>query len=129
MNSVCQSGSPNRSNEERSSWSEAVTRRGSWSCVRFFIAQKAPPVTIVASTRFNLRQRSSPPWASTIRASSLFMVSLSSKKRVKKVCRHDAPTSVHSQNHAKARLSSHHLRVGSRRLVEWDGLDHGRHAA
>src|SRR5262245_29675891 len=38
--------------------------------------QKAPPVTIVASTRLNLRQRSSPPWASTILASSLFMVIL-----------------------------------------------------
>ena len=34
--------------------------------------------------------------------------------------------SVHGQNHAKARLPSHHLRVGIRRLVEWDGLDHGR---
>src|SRR6516225_6486655 len=37
--------------------------------------------------------------------------------------------SVHGQNHAKARLPSHHLRVGLRRLVEWDGLDHGGHAA
>src|SRR5262245_43550309 len=37
--------------------------------------------------------------------------------------------SVHGQNYAKARLASHHLRVGIRRLVEWDGLDHGGHAA
>src|SRR5262249_38832476 len=44
--------------------------------------------------------------------------------------RSDLPLrSVHGQNHAKARLPSHHLRVGIRRLVEWDGLDHGRHAA
>src|SRR5262249_42181503 len=76
VNSVCQSGSPNSATEERSSWSETVIRRGSWSCVRFFMPQKAPPETIVASTRLNLRQRSSPPWASTILASRLFMVSL-----------------------------------------------------
>src|SRR5215813_13312847 len=38
-------------------------------------------------------------------------------------------SSIHGQNHAKARLPSHHLRVGIRRLVEWDGLDHGGHAA
>src|SRR6516162_6629562 len=37
--------------------------------------------------------------------------------------------SVHGQNHAKARLPSHHLRVGGRRLIEWGGLDHGGHAA
>src|SRR5262245_38596847 len=37
--------------------------------------------------------------------------------------------SVHGQNHAKARLPGHHLRVGSRRLLEWDRLDHGGHAA
>src|SRR5215831_10830903 len=37
--------------------------------------------------------------------------------------------SVHGQNHAKARLPGHHLRVSIRRLVEWDGLDHGGHAA
>src|SRR6516162_10661046 len=37
--------------------------------------------------------------------------------------------SVHGQNYAKARLPSHHLRVGIRRLVEWDALDHGGHAA
>src|SRR6516162_5067152 len=36
---------------------------------------------------------------------------------------------VHGQNHAKARLPSHHLRVGTRRLVERDGLDHGGHPA
>jgi len=30
--------------------------------------------------------------------------------------------SGHGQNHAKACLSRHHLRVGIRRLVEWDGL-------
>src|SRR5215831_6361602 len=33
------------------------------------------------------------------------------------------------QHYPKARLPSHHLRVGLRRLVEWDGLDHGGHAA
>jgi hypothetical protein len=75
-NSVCQSGSPNGATEARSSWSETVIRRGSWSCVSFFMPQKAPPVTIVASTRLNFRQRSSPPWASTILASSWFKVSL-----------------------------------------------------
>src|SRR5215831_6399737 len=37
--------------------------------------------------------------------------------------------SVHGQNHAKARLPGHHLRVGIRRLVEWDGLDHCGHPA
>ena len=46
---------------ERSSWSETVIRRGAWSCVRPFIPQKEPPVTIVASTRLNLLQRSRPP--------------------------------------------------------------------
>src|SRR5215510_11710317 len=33
------------------------------------------------------------------------------------------------QHYPKARLPGHHLRVGIRRLVEWDGLDHGGHAA
>src|SRR5215831_12371466 len=37
--------------------------------------------------------------------------------------------SVHGQNHAKARLPGHHLRVGIRRLVEWDSLDHCGHPA
>src|SRR5262245_27056344 len=38
--------------------------------------QKVPPVTIVAPTRLNLLQRSSPPWASTMDASNSFTVSL-----------------------------------------------------
>ena len=37
--------------------------------------------------------------------------------------------SVHGQNYAKARLPSHHLRVGIRRLLERDRLNHGGHAA
>src|SRR5262249_14999590 len=37
--------------------------------------------------------------------------------------------SVHSQNHAKARLPGHHLRVGGCRLLQWGRLDHGGHAA
>src|SRR5271166_2856201 len=37
--------------------------------------------------------------------------------------------SVHCQNHAKARLAGHHLRVGIRRLLKRDRLDHGGHAA
>ena len=60
VNSVCQSGSPNGATEETSSWSETLIRRGSWSCVRFFMPHKAPPVTVVAPTRLNLLQRSSP---------------------------------------------------------------------
>src|SRR5262249_29259361 len=92
VNSVCQSGSPNGANEEPSSWSETVIRRGSWSCARFFMPQKAPPVTIVASTRLRLRQRSSPPWASTILPSSLFMVRLLFGRKV-------------DESHATARLA------------------------
>src|SRR5262249_54972097 len=86
--------SPNGATEERSSWSDTVIRRGSWSCVKFFMPQKAPPVTIVASTRLNLRQRSSPPWASTILASSLFMVSLvvGSKGEERRAPRHSHGT-------------------------------------
>src|SRR5262245_15681776 len=38
--------------------------------------QRAPPVTIVAATRLNLRQRSNPPWASTMVASNSFTVGL-----------------------------------------------------
>src|SRR6516162_10702143 len=37
--------------------------------------------------------------------------------------------SVHGQNYAKARLPSHHLRIGIRRLIERDRLNHGGHAA
>src|SRR5262249_19825281 len=33
------------------------------------------------------------------------------------------------QHHPKARLPSHHLRVRRRCVFEWDGLDHGGHAA
>src|SRR6516165_8397157 len=37
--------------------------------------------------------------------------------------------SVHSQNNAKARLASHHLRVSIRRSLERDRLNHGGHAS
>src|SRR5262249_56932325 len=71
-----QSGSPNGATEETSSCSETLIRRGSGSCVRFFMPQRVPPVTIVATTRLNLRQRSNPPWAATMLASNLFTVGL-----------------------------------------------------
>ena len=35
---------------------------------------------------------------------------------------------VRDEHHAKAGLPGHHLRVGSRRLIQRDGLDHRRHA-
>src|SRR5215472_3933093 len=35
---------------------------------------------------------------------------------------------VRDEHYAKARLPRHHLRVGSRRLIQRDGLDHRRHA-
>src|SRR5271167_1652450 len=37
--------------------------------------------------------------------------------------------SVHGQNHAKARLPSHHLRIGLNGFLKWNRLDHGEHAA
>src|SRR5258708_39424508 len=100
-------------------------RRGLGSCATPLSGNKPPPLTIVASTLSYRFQRSMPPCASIIRASSSFIRYLLPVQVDSSVDWCTLRSSVLcDQHHAEPRFALHHSSVGIRCLFDRNCFDH-----